>query len=50
VIDGVKQKFCRKCGKWKVEDEFYRNRSAKDGLDDRCRLCSRKDVKKPHKK
>jgi hypothetical protein len=40
VIDGVRQKYCRKCKSWKGENEFYRNRFTRDGLSDRCRKCS----------
>ncbi len=40
VVKGVKQKFCRKCKRWKNEGLFYNSRSTKDGLDDRCKKCS----------
>lgn len=50
VVNGVKEKFCRKCSKWKTESEFYRNRSARDGLNDRCKKCSYKAVGKSRKK
>ncbi len=40
VVDGVKQKLCRKCNRWKNESVFYKNRSEKDGLHDQCKKCS----------
>lgn len=33
-------KFCRKCGEWKNETEFNKNRRRKDGLQDWCRECN----------
>lgn len=50
VIDGIKQKLCRKCGKWKTESEYYRNGSARDGLNSRCKKCAYKSVRKSCKK
>ena len=50
VVNGVKQKFCRMCKSWKSEGEFYKNRLRKGGLDNRCKKCSYKPVKKFHKK
>ena len=50
VVDGVKQKRCRKCKRWKAENEFYRNRSEKDGLTGRCKKCSYKATSKSRKK
>lgn len=41
IVNGVKQKFCRKCYKWKNESQFYVDRSKKDGLSDRCKECVR---------
>jgi hypothetical protein len=46
IIDGVKQKYCRHCKRWKNEDKFYKDRGKKDGLNDRCKKCSYKPVKK----
>jgi hypothetical protein len=45
VIDGVRQKYCRKCKMWKYENEFYKHRSNRDGLDGRCKECSYKPDK-----
>ena len=42
VVKGIKQKLCRKYNRWKNESVFYKSRSAKDGLDDRCKKCSYK--------
>jgi hypothetical protein len=46
VVNGIKEKFCRKCDKWKNESEFYRNKSTKDGLDGRCKECSHEAARK----
>ncbi len=50
VVDGVKQKRCRRCKSWKTESEFYKNRSCKDGLQYRCKACANKATNKAHKK
>ncbi len=50
VVDGVKQKRCRRCKSWKAESEFYKSRSCKDGLQVRCKACSNKATNKSHKK
>ena len=50
VINGVNQKYCRRCKKWKNEYKFYRDKSKKDGLKDRCQKCSYKPVKKSRKR
>jgi len=50
VVDGVKQKRCRRCKRWKTESEFYKNRSCKDGLQFRCKACANKATNKAHKK
>jgi ribosomal protein S18 acetylase RimI-like enzyme len=50
VVNGIKQKFCRKCRRWKSESEFYKDRSQKDGLYDRCKKCSYKATNKSRKK
>ena len=39
VVNGVKEKLCRKCRKWKGESQFCRNRSSKDGLLGWCTEC-----------
>jgi len=39
VVDGVKQKLCRKCKEWKPESEFHKNASCKDGLARSCKTC-----------
>ncbi len=49
VVDGVKQKRCRRCKRWKAESEFYKNQQRKDGLGERCKECSYK-ARKSHKK
>lgn len=40
-VNGRKQKFCTKCETWKVEREFSKDQSNRDGLDIRCRDCAR---------
>jgi len=40
VVNGIKQKLCRKCNRWKSESAFYRNRSGRGGLAAQCRKCS----------
>ena len=42
VVDGVKQKRCRRCKRWKAESEFYKNKSCKDGLQFRCKACKKR--------
>lgn len=39
IVDGVKQKLCRKCKEWKPESEFHKNASCKDGLAGSCKTC-----------
>lgn len=39
VVDGVKQKLCRKCKEWKPDSEFHKNASCKDGLAVSCKTC-----------
>ena len=39
IVDGVKQKLCRKCKEWKPESEFHKNASCKDGLAVSCKTC-----------
>ncbi len=50
VVDGVKQKRCRRCKNWKTESEFYKNRSFKDGLQFQCKACANKATNKSRKK
>jgi hypothetical protein len=39
VVNGAKEKLCSKCGKWRSESQFNKNRSSKDGLIGWCRKC-----------
>ncbi|MFC1793610.1 hypothetical protein ACFL3Q_08500 [Planctomycetota bacterium] len=39
IVDGVKQKLCRKCKEWKPESKFHKNTSSKDGLAGSCKTC-----------
>ncbi len=50
VVDGVKQRRCCRCKRWKAESEFYKSRSCKDGLQVRCKACSNKATNKSRKK
>ena len=49
VVGRVKEKRCRKCGKWKPESKFYKQRRHKDGLANRCKECADKDTNKARK-
>jgi hypothetical protein len=46
VVDDIRQKFCRKCGCWKVETEFHKNASRKDGLARWCKICKTNAARK----
>ncbi len=46
VVEGVKEKRCNKCRKWKAESEFYRIRCHKDGLAALCKQCADKATNK----
>ncbi len=50
VVDGVKQKRCSRCKRWKAESGFYKRRSNKDGLAVWCKECSDKATNKARKK
>ncbi len=50
TIDGVKQKRCTKCKKWKDETKFGKDRSRKDGLDYDCKDCVRAYMRGRYKK
>jgi hypothetical protein len=39
VVNGVREKLCRKCRKWNGESQFSKNRSSKDGLVGWCKKC-----------
>jgi predicted transcriptional regulator len=39
VVKGVKEKLCSKCGKWKDDSQFSKDRSSKDGLVVWCKEC-----------
>jgi hypothetical protein len=50
VVDGVKQKRCRRCKRWKAESDFYKRRSNNDGLAVWCKECANKATNKARKK
>jgi len=39
IVNGVREKLCTKCRRWKKESDFYKSRSSKGGLRGRCRKC-----------
>ena len=43
TVDGVREKLCSKCGKWKKESEYCKDNSSKDGLKSQCSKCLQKD-------
>ncbi len=50
VVDGMKQKRCRRCKRWKAESMFYKNQIRKDGLSEWCKECANKATNKSRKK
>jgi hypothetical protein len=50
VVDGVKQKRCRRCTRWKAESDFYKAYINKDGLHSWCKACANKATNKSRKK
>ena len=40
LVNGVKEKRCRRCGKWKEESEFRKDLRRKDGLRYWCKECA----------
>ena len=50
VVDGMKQKRCRRCKRWKTESMFYKNQICKDGLSEWCKECANKATNKARKK
>jgi hypothetical protein len=49
VANGVKEKLCTKCGEWKNESEYYKQRSNRDCLSGRCKRCWHKAAQKSDK-
>lgn len=41
-------KLCNSCGKWKIFDEFHRDKTQKDGFKKACRPC-RSDIQKKYR-
>ena len=46
VVGGIKEKRCCSCMRWKAESEFHRHCRNRDGLDFRCKGCTRKAQKR----
>lgn len=40
IVNGRREKQCSKCGKWKKETEYHKQKSARDGLSGWCKGCS----------
>jgi len=49
TVKRIKQKLCAKCSIWKVESDFSKNRSNRDGLNSWCKECTRKATDKNRK-
>lgn len=49
INNGIIEKRCSKCGGWKSESEYHKDRSRKDGLACCCKKCSYKPVQKSRK-
>ena len=50
VVEGVREKRCNRCRKWKAESMFYKNQTHKDGLSEWCKECTNKATNKARKK
>ena len=50
IVDGVKQKRCRRCKIWKAESDFYKRCRHKDGLAVWCKECTNKATNEARKK
>jgi len=49
TVRGHREKLCSKCGRWKKESEYHKERSARDGLSGWCKGCSYTPVGASHK-
>jgi len=49
IVDGVKEKRCSRCKKWKAESEFYKRSTHKDGLTVWCKKCANEATNKCRK-
>ena len=49
VVDGVRQKRCYRCRKWKAESMYYKRRRSKDALYVWCKECANKATNKSRK-
>jgi hypothetical protein len=48
-VNGRKQKYCIKCHEWRVEREFDKDPSSRDGLDVRCNDCAKLHAQDLHR-
>lgn len=46
IIDGIKERQCTKCKRWKLIDRFSKHPASRDGLNPQCRECITKQGKK----
>ncbi len=49
VVDGLKQKLCKRCKRWKTESQYYKYRRHKDGFSEWCKECANKATNKARK-
>jgi len=50
VVDGVKQKRCKRCKRWKTENQYYKHSRGNDRLATWCKECANKATNKARKK
>ncbi len=50
IVNGVRQKLCKKCNEWKPENEFHKNASSKDNLAADCKVCKNNAAKERRNK
>ena len=49
VVEGVRQKLCKKCNEWKPESQFHKNSKSKDNLASSCKKCTNQAAKQRRK-
>jgi hypothetical protein len=50
TIDGIKQKRCTKCKKWKDKSKFHKRPDTKSGIYSWCKDCNRASLRERYKK
>ncbi len=48
VVDGVEQKLCTRCSKWKDRRQFYKNSRSKDRFELQCKECKLRYARKQY--